>query len=164
MPGCVTRVQPCRCQFAISYTNNPSYPSSALEGGVTQEKEANSDPGCPGFSSTRLSLATRALTVGAMTRTARGHTGRLLLVLLQACRSEVTMFLLVELATLFSVAGPNLLPAVSPASVHVSGVFWSAGFGALCPGLLPGADQAERRWQARLSRIAKVREFQCRRY
>jgi uncharacterized protein involved in response to NO len=77
-------------------------------------------------------LATHALTIGAigaltlgmMTRTARGHTARPL----EAGGSEVTCYVLVQLAAAVRVLGPLVLPAAYLASVVVSGLLWSAAF------------------------------------
>ncbi len=78
------------------------------------------------------SLATHALTVGAiggltlgmMTRTARGHTGRPL----QAGRAEVAMYLLVQLAAITRVAGGSA-DGFYLASLQASGLLWAAAFG-----------------------------------
>jgi uncharacterized protein involved in response to NO len=78
-------------------------------------------------------LATHALTVGAiggltlgmMTRTARGHTGRPLV----AGRAELAMFLLVQLAAVARVAGGWVAPQYYIATLQVSGLLWSAAFG-----------------------------------
>ena len=78
-------------------------------------------------------LAVHALTVGAiggmtigmMTRTARGHTGRML----QADRFEVAAYLLVMAAAVVRVGVPLVSPAAYAASVIVSGLLWSAAFG-----------------------------------
>jgi len=77
-------------------------------------------------------LAIHALTVGAiggmtigmMTRTARGHTGRPL----AADRFEVTCYVLVALAAAIRVFGGLLLPGAYVATVVVSGLCWSAAF------------------------------------
>jgi uncharacterized protein involved in response to NO len=77
-------------------------------------------------------LATHALTVGAiggmtigmMTRTARGHTGRPL----QAGRAETAMFVLIQLAALVRVLGGVLTPAHYLGAVQVSGLLWSTAF------------------------------------
>jgi uncharacterized protein involved in response to NO len=77
-------------------------------------------------------LAVHALTIGAiggmtigmMTRTARGHTGRPLL----ADRFEVAAYVLVALAALTRVFGGMLLPGAYLATVVVSGICWSAAF------------------------------------
>jgi uncharacterized protein involved in response to NO len=77
-------------------------------------------------------LAVHALTIGAiggmtigmMTRTARGHTGRPLL----ADRFEVAAYVLVALAAVMRVFGGILLPGAYLATVVVSGVCWSAAF------------------------------------
>jgi uncharacterized protein involved in response to NO len=79
------------------------------------------------------SPATHALTVGAigglvigmMTRTARGHTGRLL----QAGRSEVASYVLVLLAAVVRVFGPLVAPVQTVPAVLLAAAFWSAGFG-----------------------------------
>lgn len=79
------------------------------------------------------SLATHALTVGAiggliigmMTRTARGHTGRLL----KADRYEVACYLLVAAAALVRVGLPLLVPAALVQAALASALLWSAGFG-----------------------------------
>jgi len=77
-------------------------------------------------------LATHALTVGAiggltigmMTRTGRGHTGRPL----TAQPLEVASYLLVFGAALVRVALPLLSDSLYPDSVLLSGLLWSAGF------------------------------------
>jgi uncharacterized protein involved in response to NO len=77
-------------------------------------------------------LAVHALTVGAiggmtigmMTRTARGHTGRPLV----ADRFEVTSYVLVVLAAALRVFGGMLLPEAYLATIVASGICWSAAF------------------------------------
>jgi uncharacterized protein involved in response to NO len=77
-------------------------------------------------------LATHALTIGAiggltigmMTRTARGHTGRPL----QVDGFEVTCFALVLAAAVVRVFGPLIAVDRYVASVAVSGVLWSAAY------------------------------------
>jgi uncharacterized protein involved in response to NO len=77
-------------------------------------------------------LATHALTVGAiggmtlgmMTRTARGHTG----MPLAAGAAEVACYLLVTLAALARVLGPLAFPRAYVATVVVSGACWSLAF------------------------------------
>jgi len=77
-------------------------------------------------------LATHALTIGAiggltigmMTRTARGHTARPL----RAGAFEIASYLLVLAAALTLVFLPLLLGGVYLASVLLSGLLWSAGF------------------------------------
>jgi uncharacterized protein involved in response to NO len=77
-------------------------------------------------------LATHALTIGAiggltmgmMTRTARGHTGRPL----RADFWEVACFALVFGAAIGRVFGPLIAPTLYVSSVIVSGVLWSAAF------------------------------------
>jgi uncharacterized protein involved in response to NO len=78
------------------------------------------------------SLAVHALTVGAvggmtigmMTRTARGHTGRPLV----AGRADLAMFLLIQAAALGRVVGGMLAPNQYLEAVQVSGLLWSAAF------------------------------------
>ena len=79
------------------------------------------------------SHATHALTIGAiggltlgmMTRTARGHTGRVLV----ADGFELTMFLLIQAAALVRVFGGMALPHFYMASVQLSAVLWAAAMG-----------------------------------
>jgi uncharacterized protein involved in response to NO len=79
------------------------------------------------------SYATHALTVGAiggltlgmMTRTARGHTGRLLV----ADHFELAMFLLIQAAAVTRVFGGMLFPAQYMASIALSGVLWALALG-----------------------------------
>ena len=78
------------------------------------------------------SLATHALTVGAiggmtlgmMTRTARGHTGRPL----EAGGGEVAAYVLIQLAALVRVFGPMFFPALYLDAIIVSGALWSLAF------------------------------------
>jgi uncharacterized protein involved in response to NO len=77
-------------------------------------------------------LATHALsigvvggmTIGMMTRTARGHSGRPLV----ADGFEVACFVLVQLAAVVRVFGGIALPDLYRATVVVSGLCWSAAF------------------------------------
>lgn len=79
------------------------------------------------------SIATHALTAGAiglltlgmMTRTARGHLGRPL----RAEAPEVVMYLLVLVGAVVRVALPLLAPAMTVPAVLVAGLLWSGGFG-----------------------------------
>ena len=79
------------------------------------------------------SYATHAVTVGAiggltlgmMTRTARGHTGRSLV----ADRYELTMFLLIQVAALVRVFGGMILPGVYLVSIQLSALLWAAALG-----------------------------------
>jgi uncharacterized protein involved in response to NO len=64
------------------------------------------------------------LTLGMMTRTARGHTGRVLV----ADGFEVSMFALVQLAAAVRVFG-GMAPWAHLASVQLSGLLWAAAFG-----------------------------------
>lgn len=77
-------------------------------------------------------LAVHALTIGAiggmtigmMTRTARGHTGRPL----RADRFEVACFLLVFAAAIIRVLGGIIVSGAYTATVIASGICWSGGF------------------------------------
>ena len=77
-------------------------------------------------------LATHALTIGViggmtigmMTRTARGHTGRPLV----ADGFEVACYLLVQCAALVRVFGPMVLPNAYLSTVIGSAICWSGGF------------------------------------
>lgn len=79
------------------------------------------------------SIAVHALTVGAiggmiigmMTRTARGHTGRLLV----ASRWDVACYALVAAAAVVRVGVPLVQPQWLLGSVQWSAALWSAGFG-----------------------------------
>ena len=79
------------------------------------------------------SLAVHALTVGAiggltigmMTRTARGHTGRPL----QADGYELASYVMVQAAAIVRVLGGVVAPTLYLASVQLSGVLWAAAFG-----------------------------------
>jgi uncharacterized protein involved in response to NO len=78
------------------------------------------------------SLATHALTVGAiggltlgmMTRTSRGHTGRPL----QAGRAEVFCYAAIQCAALARVFLPLALPALHLQAIVASGLAWSLAF------------------------------------
>ncbi len=78
------------------------------------------------------SYATHALTIGAiggmtlgmMTRTARGHTGRPLL----ADRFEVAMFVFIQLAAVARVFCGIASPDLYMLTVELSGLLWSAAF------------------------------------
>ncbi len=82
----------------------------------------------PGVSS----LATHALTVGGiggltlgmMTRTARGHTGRPLV----AEKGEVTIYMLIQVASVVRVFLPLAAPQMLMAAVGWSGALWVAAF------------------------------------
>ncbi len=79
------------------------------------------------------SYATHVLTVGAiggltlgmMTRTARGHTGRALI----ADGFELTVFLLIQVAAVVRVCGGFASPGLHMVSVQVSALLWAAAFG-----------------------------------
>jgi uncharacterized protein involved in response to NO len=79
------------------------------------------------------SYATHALTVGAiggltlgmMTRVARGHTGRPLI----ADGFELSVFLLIQVAALARVFGGMMLPGLFMVSVQLAGLLWAAAFG-----------------------------------
>jgi uncharacterized protein involved in response to NO len=88
--------------------------------------------GLAAFGSISELLAVHAMTVGAiggmtigmMTRTARGHTGRPLV----ADHFEVTCYVLVALAAAIRVLGGMLLPGAYLVTVVASGICWSAAF------------------------------------
>ena len=65
------------------------------------------------------------LTIGMMTRTAKGHTGRIL----RADAWDVTCYSLVLAAAVVRVFGPLLLPTLYAGCVLISAALWSAGFG-----------------------------------
>ena len=64
------------------------------------------------------------LIIGMMTRTALGHTGRLL----KASRTDVMCYLLVLAAALIRVFVPLFMPAQLVPAVLISAALWSAGF------------------------------------
>ena len=64
------------------------------------------------------------LTIGMMTRTARGHTGRPL----RADGWETAMFVLVQLAAIARVFG-GMVPGLYMAGIQSSALLWSAAFG-----------------------------------
>ncbi|MFO1196123.1 MAG: NnrS family protein [Burkholderiaceae bacterium] len=68
--------------------------------------------------------AVGGLVIGMITRTALGHTGRML----TAGRSETTMYVLVQLAALARVFGPLLLPQAALGWVEASAALWCAAF------------------------------------
>jgi len=77
-------------------------------------------------------LATHALTIGAiglltigmMTRTARGHTGRPLV----ADRYEVACYVLILAAAVVRVFGPAITPSAYMGTVALSAILWSGGY------------------------------------
>ena len=79
-----------------------------------------------------VSLVTHALTVGAiggltvgmMTRTARGHTGRPL----EAGKLEIACYALVQSAAIVRVFGPLILPQWYLGAIVASGALWAAAF------------------------------------
>lgn len=85
-----------------------------------------------GFDLVPVNLATHALTIGAiggltlgmMTRTARGHTGRPLL----AEAAETACYVLINLAAIVRVFVPLAAPAFYRDTVILSGVLWAAAF------------------------------------
>ena len=64
------------------------------------------------------------LTIGMMTRTARGHTGRSL----TADRFEVICYVLVQVAAVVRVFGGAFLPDIYLTTVIVSALCWSSAF------------------------------------
>lgn len=65
------------------------------------------------------------LTLGMMTRTARGHTARPLV----ADSCELTCFLLIQAAALVRVSGGLASPALYLPAIQISGMLWAAAFG-----------------------------------
>jgi uncharacterized protein involved in response to NO len=65
------------------------------------------------------------LTLGMMTRTARGHTGRPLI----ADRFEFAMFVLIQIAALVRVFGGMIFAAWYLPSIQLSSVLWATAFG-----------------------------------
>jgi uncharacterized protein involved in response to NO len=94
------------------------------------------------------SLATHALTVGAiggltigmMTRTARGHTGNPL----RADRSDVTCYVLVLGAALVRVVVPMVAPSLQVGSVIASATLWSVAYGLYAVHYWPWLSRARR--------------------
>jgi uncharacterized protein involved in response to NO len=88
--------------------------------------------GLAGFGLVSVALATHALTIGAiggltlgmMTRTARGHTARPLV----AGRAETAAYLLVQAAAVARVLVPLALPAATVATSVVAALLWFAAF------------------------------------
>jgi uncharacterized protein involved in response to NO len=97
--------------------------------------------GLAGWDLVAPALATHALTIGGiggltlgmMTRTARGHTGRPL----QAGRAEVWAYVLVQGSALLRVLVPILAPQAYAASVAASAALWSAAFALFCIAYAP---------------------------
>ncbi len=65
------------------------------------------------------------LTLGMMTRTARGHTGRPLV----ADGAELVIFLLIQVAAIVRVFGGITLPDLYMMTIQLSALLWSAAFG-----------------------------------
>jgi uncharacterized protein involved in response to NO len=65
------------------------------------------------------------LTIGMMTRTARGHTGRPL----RADGYETACYVMVLLAAVVRVFGAMVAPSLYLPSIQASGILWAAGFG-----------------------------------
>jgi uncharacterized protein involved in response to NO len=88
--------------------------------------------GLAGFDLVPAGLATHALTIGViggltlgmMTRTARGHTARPL----KVGSWEIAAYALVQAAAVVRVLAPLLLPGAYVALIVLSGVLWSAAF------------------------------------
>ncbi len=87
------------------------------------------------------SLATHALTVGAiggltmgmMTRTARGHTGRPLV----AGTAEVSAYVLIQLAVVARVLVPLAVPSLYLWSIAIAAALWSAAFATFTLAYIP---------------------------
>ena len=88
--------------------------------------------GLAGFGLVSVALATHALTIGAiggltlgmMTRTARGHTARPLV----AGRAEIAAYALVQAAAVVRVLVPLVMPAAYVAATAASALLWFAAF------------------------------------
>lgn len=79
----------------------------------------------PGLAMHALTIgAIGGLTLGMMTRSALGHTGRPL----AAGRAETACYLLIQLSTAARVLLPIAVPAAYVAGAALSGVLWSAAF------------------------------------
>jgi len=97
--------------------------------------------GLAGFGLVPVALATHALTVGAiggltlgmMTRTARGHTARPLV----AGAAETAAYLLVQLAAVARVLVPLAFPGAYLAATLASALFWFAAFAAFTVAYVP---------------------------
>jgi uncharacterized protein involved in response to NO len=97
--------------------------------------------GLAGLGLVNAALATHALTVGAiggltlgmMTRTARGHTGRPL----AAGPAEIAAYAMVQLAAAARVLLPLALPQAYLAAVAVSSLLWFAAFAAFVVAYFP---------------------------
>lgn len=97
--------------------------------------------GLTGFGLLPYALGTHALTVGAiggmtlgmMTRTARGHTARPLV----AGRAEIAAYVLVQLAAVARVIVPLLLPATYLGAALAAALFWCAAFAAFTVAYVP---------------------------
>jgi len=84
------------------------------------------------FDWVQASTATHALTVGAiggltlgmMTRTARGHTG----LPLETSRTETAAYALVQVGALIRVFGPLVRPDAYLPAVILSGLLWAVAF------------------------------------
>jgi uncharacterized protein involved in response to NO len=97
--------------------------------------------GLAGFGLVPVAAATHALTVGAiggltlgmMTRTARGHTARPL----QVGPAEIAAYGLVQLAAVARVFVPLALPAATVGATLASALFWFAAFAAFTVAYVP---------------------------
>jgi uncharacterized protein involved in response to NO len=68
--------------------------------------------------------AVGGLTLGMMTRTARGHTGYPL----QADRADVVCYILIQFPAITRVCVPLVVPQIYLSSIVASGVLWSLAF------------------------------------
>lgn len=73
------------------------------------------------------------MTMGMMTRTARGHTGRPL----AADRSEVAMYGLVQAAAVIRVFGPLVVPQAYVGTIVAAALLWSSAFALYAIGYFP---------------------------
>jgi len=78
------------------------------------------------------------LTIGMMTRTARGHTGRPL----RADRGDVACYVLVMLAALVRVGGALVWPPAYVATVVSAGACWVVAFSLYCVAYWPWLSRA----------------------
>ncbi len=79
----------------------------------------------PGIAVHALTVgALGGMTLGTMTRTARGHTGRPLV----AERAETACYVLINLAALARVATPLVMPSLQREAIILSGLLWTAAF------------------------------------
>lgn len=79
-----------------------------------------------------------SLTLGMMTRTARGHTGRAL----QASRTDLFCYITIQFSAATRVLVPLAFPSLQLQAIIASGLLWSAAFGAFTIAYWPVLSQA----------------------